>query len=344
MVAVGIDLRTRSAVKTTMRAFSLPRYGSPDVLRLGDVAAPVLADDRVLVRVVAVSVNPVDWHTMRGQPFLVRLSDGLRRPKSSQLGADVAGVVEAVGSAVTSVRVGDQVFGMSFGTFAEYVAVSEAAVVPKPANLGFEEAAAVPVAAITALQGLRDRGRLRPGQRVLVNGASGGVGTFAVQLARVLGAASVTGVTSTGNIELVRSIGADAVVDYTRDDFTRSGDRYDVIFDGVGNRSLSDFRRVLAPGGTVVLCGAGSHRRMGPVLRFLEGVVRTRTSRQTFMPFLAHGDTDDLRYLAGLLEAGTIRPVIDRRYPFAELPEAIRYIEAGHARGKVVVSLPLGTA
>jgi NADPH:quinone reductase-like Zn-dependent oxidoreductase len=266
------------------------------------------------------------------------MTDGYRRPKDPRLGADVAGRVASIGSEVSQLARGDEVFGMSIGTFAEYVVVSRDAVIPKPANLTFEQAAAVPVAAITALQGLRDKAAVQAGQRVLVIGASGGVGTFAVQLAKAFGA-EVTGVCSTVNVDLVRSIGADAVVDYRTADVTRARVRYDVILDAVGDRSVSDLRRVLTPGGTLLLCGAGSHKRIGPVGRMAQGMILTRVGRQQLRPYLAHREKDDLLLLAGMLEAGRIRSVIDRAYPFAELRDAIRYQEAGHARGKVVVSL-----
>jgi NADPH:quinone reductase-like Zn-dependent oxidoreductase len=329
--------RTRPR-EQTMNAVQLRRYGPAERLELVEVETPVPEDDQLVIRVVATSVNPVDWHRMRGEPWLVRATDGVRRPKDPRLGADVAGRVEAVGKDVTGLHVGDEVFGMSIGTFAEYVRVSREAVVPKPANVTFEQAAAVPVAATTALQGLRRVAGLQAGQRLLVNGASGGVGSFVVQLAKAWGA-HVTAVTSTRNVDLARSIGADAVIDYTRDDFTRTGERYDVVFDAVGNRSVGDFRRVVAKTGTLVLCGAGSHKKIGPVGRIVQGVILTKVGSQRLVTFLAHRDQDDLQELAGLLEAGTIRPIIDRTYSFGEIREAIDYVEAGHARGKVVVSV-----
>src|SRR5262245_16232850 len=337
-VSPGITTNRTRTVARTMKAVQLRHYGSSDRLDVAEIETPLPEDDQLLIRVVATSVNPVDWHRMRGEPWIVRATDGARRPKDPRLGADVAGVVEAVGRPVTEHRVGDEVFGMSIGTFAEYVRVSREAVVPKPANVTFEQAAAVPVAAITALQGLRRIGHLAAGQRLLVNGASGGVGSFAVQVAKAWGA-HVTAVTSTRNLDLARSIGADAVIDYEREDFTRSGETYHLIFDAVGNRSVGACRRVLAPDGTLILCGAGSHRKIGPIGRILQGVVLTKLGSQTLATFLAHRDRDDLVELAGLLESGAIRPIVDRTYPFDEIRHAIRYQEAGHARGKVVVTI-----
>ncbi|MGH3071671.1 MAG: NAD(P)-dependent alcohol dehydrogenase [Gaiellaceae bacterium] len=320
-----------------MKAIVFGRYGSPDVLELSEIDTPVPKDDQVLVRVRAASVNPIDWHRMRGEPWFVRPSEGLRKPKNTGLGADVAGRVEAVGRDVTHVRPGDEVFGMSIRTLAEHVAVSQEGVAPKPADLTFEQAAAVPLAALTALQGLRDNGRIGAGQKVLVNGASGGVGTFAVQLAKAFGA-DVTGVCSTGNVELVRSLGADRVVDYTQEDFTRSGHRYDLVLDAVANRSLSDLRRVLTPEGTLVWVGAAKGRSGGrPMLRLVGAMLRRRFMSQKVVSYLTHRSRDDLLLLKDLIEAGKVTPVIDRSYPLSEVPEAMRYLETGRARGKVVV-------
>jgi NADPH:quinone reductase-like Zn-dependent oxidoreductase len=322
-----------------MKAIVYERYGSPDVLQLKEIDGPLIKDDQVLVRVRAASVNPLDWHRMRGQPLFIRTSEGLARPKNTGLGADVAGLVEAVGGNVTQVQPGDEVFGMSMRTLAELVAVSEEGVVPKPDNLTFEEAAAVPLAALTALQGLRDKGRIQSGQTVLVNGAAGGVGSFAVQIAKSFGA-EVTGVCSTGNVELVRSIGADAVVDYTQENFTRSGQRYALILDAVCNRSLSALRRVLTPDGTLVLVGAAKGRSGGrPMLRLVRALVRGRFVSQTVVTYLAERKTDDLLLLKELIEACKMSPVIDRRYPLSEVPQAVGYLEAGHARGKVVITV-----
>jgi NADPH:quinone reductase-like Zn-dependent oxidoreductase len=327
--------------QTTMKAIVYDRYGSPDVLELRDVEKPVAADDEVLVRVHATSVNPVDWHTMTGWPYLVRMMGGLRTPKSKRLGVDFAGTVEAVGKDVTHFQPGDEVFGGRNGAFAEYVCVrEERAVAPKPASLTFEQAAAVPVAALTALQGLRDKGQVQPGQKVLINGASGGVGTFAVQIAKALGA-EVTGVCSTRNVDLVQSLGADRVIDYTREDFTRSEERYDLMLDVAGGRSWSECSRVLTPEATVVQVG-------GPKLNRLTGVslrhlARTRLasmvgSRKVVL-FLAKMPKEDLLFLHELLEAGKVTPVVDRRYELSEIAEALAYLGEGHARGKVVVTV-----
>ncbi|MEN3313564.1 MAG: hypothetical protein V7645_2893 [Actinomycetota bacterium] len=322
-----------------MKATVYHRYGSPDVLELKEIDRPVVRDDQVLVRVHAASVNPLDWHSMRGMPYLMRATGGLAKPKNTGLGADVAGRVEAVGRSVTQFQPGDEVFGMSIRTLAEYVSVSELGVVLKPANVTFEQAAAVPLAALTALQGLRDKGQIEPGQRVLIIGASGGVGTFAVQIARSFGA-DVTGVCSTRNVDLVRSIGADQVIDYTREDFTRTGKTYDLIFDSAGYRSLSDCRRLLGSNGILVMCGAGDGRsslRIGA--RMLKALSLSRFGRRKFVSFVAKRNTDDLVALKELVEAGKVTPVIDRQYPLSEVPEAIRYLEEGHARGKVVIAV-----
>jgi len=321
-----------------MKAIVYHRYGSPDVLELKEIDTPAVEDGQVLIRVHAASVNPLDWHFMRGLPYLVRIKAGLRRPKVSRLGADVAGQVESVGKNVTRFQPGDEVFGACTGAFAEYACASESALAPKPANVTFEQAAAVPVAALSALQGLRDKGRIQPGQKVLINGAAGGVGTFAVQIAKVFGA-DVTGVCSTRNVEMVRSIGADQVIDYTQEDFTKSGRRYDLILDSVGNHSLSGFRRALTAEGTLVLVGGpDSGRWVGPLMGMLKAVVLSRFVSQKLLPFLAKRSKDDLIVLKELIEAGKVIPIIDRRYPLSEVPEAIRYLEEGHARGKVVIT------
>lgn len=323
-----------------MKAVIHCEYGSPDALELREIQRCVPADDELLVRVRAAAVNPLDWHYVRGTPYLARLLDmGLRKPKVIRLGVDFAGTVEAVGAKVTRFRSGDEVFGGRTGAFAEYVCVREhRAVVHKPPGLTFEEAAAVPVAAVTALQGLRDEGALQPGQKVLVNGASGGVGTFAVQLAKAFGA-DVTGVCSTRNVELVRSLGADQVVDYTREDFTRTGERYDVLLDNVGNRSLSECRRVLAPEGRYVMVGGPKGRWLDPLPRALAAHVTSWFVPQRMGAFLAELNQEDLTVLRELLAAGKVRPAIDRRYPLAEVPAAIRYLEEGRARGKVVITM-----
>ncbi len=283
-------------------------------------------------------MNPLDWHSMRGEPYPFRLVSGLGKPKEPRVGADVAGRVEAVGRSVTRFKPGDEVFGVSRGAFAEYACTAEAKLAAKPAGVTFEQAAAVPVAGFTALQGLRDKGRIQPGQKVLINGAAGGVGTFAVQIAKVLGA-EVTGVCGTWNVELVRSIGADHAVDYTREDFTASSRRYDVMLDCIGNRSLSSCRRVLTRDGIYVAIGARTGRWIAPLPGFLSMLVVSRFVSQRLAPMVARVNAEDLGILRGYLEAGRITPVIDRQYGLTEVPEALRYLEAGHARGKVVIAV-----
>ena len=322
-----------------MRAITYSKYGPPNVLQFTDVARPIPRNDEVLIRVRAASANPLDWHFMRGTPHMVRIMTGLRKPKSGRLGVDVAGEVEAVGRSVTRFQVGNEVFGACKGAFAEYACASELKLARKPANVTFELAAAVPVAALTALQGLRDKGRVQPGQRVLINGASGGVGTFAVQLAKTFGA-DVTGVCSTRNVDLVRSIGADHVVDYSKEDFTKTDQKYDVIFDAIGNHSLSECRRALTPKGALVMVGGPDNGHwLGPLAGVLHMIVLSWFVGQRLIPFLAHLDKDDLHVMQEFLEAGKITPVIDRSYPLSEVSAAIRYLEAGHARGKVVITI-----
>lgn len=323
---------------STSKAIRYDRYGSPEVLELREVDPPVPGDDQVLVRVRAASVNPLDWHELRGQPYVLRLANGLTKPKDGRLGADLAGTVEAVGNRVTRFRPGDEVFGMSAATLAESVRVAEAGLVPKPDNLTFEQAAAAPLAGLTALQGLRDYGRIRAGQRVLVNGASGGVGTFAVQIAKAFGA-EVIGVCSSRNLELVRSLGADQVIDYTRTDFCRNGQRYDLILDLAGNRSVTALRRILSPGGGLVLAAAPPGNWIAPLMTFGKPLLLSPFVRQRLRSFLAKRSQPDLTLLAELLAAGTVTPVIDRTYPLAGAPDAIRHLETGHARGKVVITV-----
>jgi NADPH:quinone reductase-like Zn-dependent oxidoreductase len=322
-----------------MKAITYHRYGPPEELRLEEVDEPVAGDGEVLVRVRAASVNPRDWHFLRGLPYVVR-PFGLRRPPDGLLGSDLAGQVEAVGAGVTRFRPGDEVYGfVHAGAFAERARVPEKVLGPKPANLSFEQAAAVPLAGLTALQGLRDQGRVRPGRRVLVIGASGGVGTFAVQLGRWLGA-HVTGVCSTRNLELVRSLGADQVVDYTREDVVGSGRSYDVAFQLAGTGSPSELRRALTPRGILVQSsGESDGRWVGPLGRVVKAALLSPFVGQRLGTFEAKASGEDLRVLAGLVEAGTVTPVIDRTYPLIEVPEAIRYLEEGHARGKVVVTV-----
>jgi NADPH:quinone reductase-like Zn-dependent oxidoreductase len=320
-----------------MKAIVQDRYGSPDVLRLRDVEMPTIGDDGVLVRVRATSVNAMDWHLMRGRPYLARVGTGLRRPKQTIPGTDVAGIVESVGRDVTELQPGDEVFGARSGAYADYVAGRVRNFVLKPANLSFEEAAAIPVAAITALQALRDQGQVQPGQRVLIIGAGGGVGSFSVELAKAFGA-TVTAATSTANLELVRSIGADEVVDYTRTDVTRSGQRFDVVLDVGGYRSLRDLARVAAPHGTVVPVGAGKATTLGILSGIVAGQVRRRVLGQRMGFFVGKITRDDLLVLAQLATESKITPVIDRRSPLAEIADAIRYAETGKARGKIVIT------
>jgi NADPH:quinone reductase-like Zn-dependent oxidoreductase len=323
-----------------LKAITYHRYGAPEVLEFQEVDDPVVGDDEVLVRVRAASANPRDWHFMRGLPAFMRLQFGLRGPRHGGLGSDIAGQVEAAGAKVTRFRPGDEVYAdVVMGGFAEYVRVPEALLVPKPANLTFEQAAAVPLAAVTALQGLRDHGRVQPGQQVLVIGAAGGVGTFAVQLAKWLGA-EVTAVCGTGKADLVRSLGADHVVDYTKEDVTRGDRRYDVVFQLAGTQSPSDLRRALTPRGTLLLSsGESDGRLIGPVDRIIKALLLAPFVRQRLVPFEAKQSSEDLQLITTLIEAGKVTPVIDRTYPLSDTPEAIRYLEQGHARGKVVITV-----
>jgi NADPH:quinone reductase-like Zn-dependent oxidoreductase len=321
-----------------MRAIVHTTYGSPDVLELQETDKPELADDGVLVRVRAASVNPADWYGLTGRPYVARPQVGLLKPRSNSLGIDFAGTVEAVGRDVTQFRSGDEVFGARNGAFAEYVCV-RGAVAAKPANLTVEQAAAVPVAALTALQGLRDKGQIEPGQKVLINGASGGVGTFAVQIAKALGA-EVTGVCSTRNVDIVRSLGADHVVDYTRDDFTRSDRRYDLMLDVAGSRSWSECRRVLNPQATLVIVGAPKGNRLiGPLSHIVKVRLAALRSSQKVLFFLAKMNKADLEVMQGLLEAGKVTPVIDRRFELSEIADALRYLGEGHSQGKNVITV-----
>ncbi len=325
---------------TTMKAIVRERYGSPDVLELRDIDRPVVDDDSVLVHVRAASINAYDWHMLRGSPYLVRMMAGLRKPKSSAMGVDMAGQVEAVGKNVTKFRPGDEVFGARHGALAEYVSGTDKSFfVPKPAGITFEQAAAVNMAGTTALQGLRDKGQIKPGQRVVIVGASGGVGTFAVQIAKAFGA-HVTAVCSTRNVDQARSLGADEVIDYTKEDFTKSGRRYDLILDVASSGSLSSRRRVLEPNGILVGVGSadGGAGMASIVAGLIETAVVSRFGNQKMPFFLAKNSTEDLLVLKELIEAGKVKPVIDRTYPLSETAEAIRYLEEGHARGKVVIT------
>ena len=319
-----------------MKAIVQDRYGSPEVLDLADINKPEIADSEVLVRVQAASIHVGDLVVMMGSPYLMRMATGLRRPKYRVPGTDIAGTVEAVGKDVKGLRIGDEVFGWCTSAFAEYVTASEDHFVLKPANLTFEQAAAIGVSATAALQLLRDDGHLQAGQKVLINGASGGVGTFAVQIAKAFGA-EVTGVCSTKNVELVRSIGADHVIDYTKDDFRSAGPRYDLILDNVGDHSMAATRRALAPDGTL-LSNGGAHSggKLGRVIR--TGIVSLFV-RQQGKPTVKFQNHADLVALKELVEAGKVTPVLDATYPLAETPEAIGHVGAGHARGTVVVSV-----
>jgi len=334
-----------------MKAIVYHTYGSPDVLKLEEVEKPVPKDNEVLIKVRAASVNPLDGGIMTGKPYIARIMNGLRTPKVTRVGVDVAGQVEAIGRNVAPFKPGDEVFGACIrdpqassvavwvcqGAFAGYACAPESTVVLKPDNITFEQAASVPVAAFTALQGLRNTGHFQPGQKVLINGASGGVGTFAVQIARSFGA-EVTGVCSTRNVEMVRSIGADHVIDYTQEDFTKSGQRYDLIFDCVGNHSLSACRHVLHPKGILVMVGYQSGRGMiGLFARLITALVLSRFVSQKMVTFLGRPNENDLAILYDLMKADKVTPAIDRCYSLSETPEAIRYLEKGHARGKVVI-------
>jgi NADPH:quinone reductase-like Zn-dependent oxidoreductase len=316
-----------------MKAMIYDEYGSPGNLELGEIEIPAAMDDEVLVEVHAASVNWLDWHFLTGTPFLARFMAGLLKPKYKVLGIDMAGRVEAVGANVTQFQPGDEVFGSSsHGCFAEYVCVSEAGVAAKPANLTFEEAAAVPGAATPALQALRDQGGVQPGDKLLINGASGGVGTFAVQIARSFGAV-VTGVCSTRNLDMVRSIGADQVIDYTEEDFTQSEQRYDLIFDTVAKRSFSDCIRVLNPEGIYITT------EFSPLL-VLEGLWKSMTGNVKMVPLPPKPPSkSDLVFIKDLLEGGEVTPIIDQRYPLSEVPNALRHLEKGHAQGKIVITM-----
>jgi NADPH:quinone reductase-like Zn-dependent oxidoreductase len=319
-----------------MQAIVQDSYGSAEVLEARDIDKPEIADDEVLVRVHAASIHVGDWIVMTGSPFVMRLATGLRKPKNRVPGTDVAGTVEKVGSEVKGLRPGDEVFGWGVGAFAEYTHARENQFIKKPANLSFEQASAVGVSASTALQLLRDDGKVQPGQKVLINGASGGVGTFAVQIAKALGA-EVTGVTSTKNVEMVRSIGADHVIDYTREDFTEGGPRYDLILDNVGNQSMARTRRALAPTGTLISNGGG--HAGGKLGRTVRAMLASMVVRQQAGPSVKTQNHDDLLALKALIETGKVTPVIDRTYPLAETPAAIGHVAAGHARGTVVLTV-----
>jgi NADPH:quinone reductase-like Zn-dependent oxidoreductase len=327
-----------------MKAIVYHNYGPPDVLKYEDVEKPVPKDNEILIKVRAASLNPLDWHFLRGVPYLVRIIVGLRKPKFIGLGADVAGQVEAVGKTVTQFKPGDDVFGGCRGAFAEYACAAESESVIKPANVTFEQAASVRIAGLTALQSLRNKGHIQPGQKVLVNGASGGVGTFAVQIAKSFGA-EVTGVCSTRNLEMVRSIGANRVIDYTETDFTQedfnNGGRrgYDIILDLVGNHSLSEYKRILNPRGILVTAGGPSGRWRIGLARGIRAQARSMLGSRKFVGIIARTTKEDLIALQELLKTEKIVSVIDRQYSLSEVPEAIRYLEEGHARGKVIITM-----
>ena len=325
-----------------MKAIVYCDYGVGN-LKFQDIEKPTPADDQLLVKVRAASVNPLDWHFVEGTPKIMRMMGvGMRKPKDTRIGVDFAGTVEAIGKNVTKFKPGDEVFGGRTGAFAQYVCVRESrAVALKPPNITFEQAASVPIAAITALQGLRDKGKVQAGQTVLINGASGGVGTFAVQIAKTLGA-DVTGVCSSRNLDMVRSLGTDHVIDYTKEDFTKSDQRYDVILDNVGNQPLSGFRRVLKPNGIFVMIGGGGPNEgkwVGALARPIKTMLMSPFTSQKMGMMLAQLNEKDLTILADLMQSGKVKPVIDRTYKLSEVPAAIAYLEQGHARGKVVITL-----
>lgn len=322
-----------------MKAIVQDKYGSPDVLELRDVDKPVMGDDEVLIRVHASSVNALEWHLMTGVPYLVHLEAGLSKPKRPTLGADVAGQIEGVGKNVTRFQRGDDVFGdIGAGAYAEYVCAPERSLALKPANVTFEQAAAVPVAGLTALQGLRDKGQIQSGQNVLVNGASGGVGTHAVQIAKSFGA-EVTAVCSTKNVDTARSIGADHVIDYIQEDFTQCDQRYDLMFDVPGNRSLADCKRVLKSNGTYLLVGGPKRRWVGPLPHLFRAKLAFLVGNQRMDWLLAQVNKEDLGFLAGLLESEELIPVIERGYELSDVPEALRHFGEGHAQGKTVITV-----
>jgi NADPH:quinone reductase-like Zn-dependent oxidoreductase len=334
--------RNAGAPTNPMKAIVYCDYGLPN-LKLEDVEKPVPNDDQILVKVRAASVNPYDWHFIEGTPKIVRLMGvGLRKPKDTRVGVDFAGTVEAVGKNVTQFKPGDDVFGGRGGAFAEYVCRrAEGAVALKPASITFEQAASVNIAGITALQAIRDKGKVQPGQKVLINGASGGVGTFAVQIAKSFGA-DVTGVCSTRNVDLVRSLGADHVIDYTKEDFAKGTERYDVILDNVPNHSLSKCRHVLNPKGKYVMIGGGGpndSRWIGPFGRVIHALLVSPFISQEMGMMMADANQKDLTVLADMMQSGKVKPVIDRTYKLSEVPAAIAYLEEGHARGKVVITI-----
>lgn len=330
--------RRTAAPKNPMKAITYREYGGPEVLRLEEGAKPAPKDDQVLVWVRAAALNPYDMHFLRGTPYFMRLSAGLRKPKLTGIGVDFSGVVESVGKNITRFKPGDAVFGGRRGALAEYLLIAEQGLVKKPDNIGFEQAGAVNIAAKTALQALRDVGKLQPSQKVLIIGASGGVGTFAVQIAKHLGG-EVAGVCSGRNTELVRSLGADHTIDYTQQDYTRGGTQYDLIIDNVGNHSLSANRRVLKPNGRYVMVGAAKGKWIKPMDRVIAAMIYSKFVPQKMGMMMARASKDDLALLADLMEQGKVTPVIDKTYKLSEAAEAMRHLETGRARGKIVIQL-----
>ena len=323
----------------TMKAIVYCEYGTSEVLKLMDVAKPVPNDNQVLVRVRAASVNPYDWHFIRGTPYIMRLGVGLRKPKDTRLGVDFAGTVEAVGKNVTEFKPGDEVWGGKGGAFAQYVAVSEKGLAKKPDNISFEQAGSIDIAGITALQALQKHGNIQPGQKVLINGASGGVGTFAVQIAKALGA-HVTGVCSGRNVEMVRSLGADEVIDYTKEDFAKRPERYDLFLDNVPNHPLSECRQVLTPTGKYIMIGGGGPNDgnwIGPFGRVIQMMIQKQFQKAPVTMMVAEGNKTDMNFLSDLMQSGKVKPVIDKTYKLSEVPAAISYLETGRARGKVAI-------
>ena len=334
--------RAQSTPERPMKAIVYCDYGSADVLKLETIERPEPADNQVLVRVHAASLNPLDMHYMRGTPYIMRLDGGLRKPKTTRLGVDFAGTVESVGAKVTRFKPGYRVFGGKFGAFSEYVAAAETSLAMMPENVTFDEAAGIRVAALTALQALRDKGQVQPGQKVLINGASGGVGTFAVQIAKAMGA-HVTGVCSTRNVELVKSLGADEVIDYTRTDYTKGREQYDTIIDMVGNHGVTAHRPILKPSGTYVIVGGPKGKWIAPMDRVVRASVASRFGDQRFVFLLSQGNQADLELLGDMVERGEIRTVIDRRYPLEQTAEAMRHLETGRARGKIIITVAPGS-
>lgn len=320
-----------------MKAAVFKSYGPPDVLMIDEVEKPTVKDNEILVKVYASSVNPAEWYGMTGL-FIARIGNGLMKPKDTRLGADYAGVVEAVGANVTKFKPGDEVFGGRSGAFAEYVCVRES-IAPKPANITFEQAGSIAIAGLTALQGLRDHGKLQPGQKVLINGASGGVGTFAVQVAKALGA-EVTAVCSTQNVDLIRSLGADHVIDYTREDFTRNGQQYDLLLDIAGSRTWREYKRVLKQNSIVVIVGAPKGNRViGPLGHIIKLRIAAFRASQKVVFFMANFNRDDFMIMKEMIESGQVKPVVERTYPLEKICEAMRHLGAGHAQGKIVVTM-----